>query len=211
MLPAWTWSSASPTSARVGASRSSTRVHGPSGRYPGVRLLDRTSDPDHDRSVLTFAGAPDRVLDGMRALATEAIARIDLRHQHGRHPRIGALDVAPFVPHRRHDAWAPASGSRRRSVDGWPTATGCQCSCTHVPRGEPTASSSRTSGGPRSRVSLRRSRDRTARPSWDPPGRIPRRARPSPVPARSWSPGTSSWRQPRRGAGPGHRAAHPGA
>ena len=64
----------------------------------GVWLLDRTSDPDHDRSVLTFAGAPERVQEAMRALAAEATARIDLRRQHGRHPRIGALDVAPFVP-----------------------------------------------------------------------------------------------------------------
>jgi len=65
---------------------------------PGVRLLDRTSDADHDRSVLTFAGGPAAVMAAMRALAAEAIARIDLRHQHGRHPRVGALDVVPFVP-----------------------------------------------------------------------------------------------------------------
>jgi glutamate formiminotransferase len=64
----------------------------------GVTLLDRTSDPDHDRSVVTFAGPPQAVTVAMRALATEAIARIDLRQHHGRHPRIGALDVAPFVP-----------------------------------------------------------------------------------------------------------------
>lgn len=65
---------------------------------PGARLLDWTSDPDHDRSVLTFAGTPTVVGAAMRALATETLARIDLRRQHGRHPRIGALDVAPFVP-----------------------------------------------------------------------------------------------------------------
>jgi glutamate formiminotransferase len=64
----------------------------------GITLLDRTSDPDHDRSVLTFAGTPEAAIEAMRALAAEAIARIDLRRQHGRHPRIGALDVAPFVP-----------------------------------------------------------------------------------------------------------------
>ena len=64
----------------------------------GVVLLDRTSDADHDRSVLTFAGPPDAVLAAMRALAIEAVARIDMRTQHGRHPRIGALDVVPFVP-----------------------------------------------------------------------------------------------------------------
>jgi glutamate formiminotransferase len=65
---------------------------------PGIRLLDRTSDIDHDRSVLTFAGPPGAALDAMRALAAEALARIDLRRQQGAHPRIGALDVAPFVP-----------------------------------------------------------------------------------------------------------------
>jgi glutamate formiminotransferase len=64
----------------------------------GVRLLDRTSDPDHDRSVLTFAGPGPAVLDAAKALATEVIARIDLRRQHGQHPRVGALDVVPFVP-----------------------------------------------------------------------------------------------------------------
>lgn len=67
-------------------------------RVPGIRFLDRTSDPDHGRSVLTFTGAPAAVRDAMRALASEAIARIDLRVHQGRHPRVGALDVAPFVP-----------------------------------------------------------------------------------------------------------------
>jgi glutamate formiminotransferase len=67
-------------------------------RIDGVSLLDRTSDPDHGRSVITFVGAPDAAVAAMRALAAEAIARIDMRRQRGRHPRIGALDVAPFVP-----------------------------------------------------------------------------------------------------------------
>jgi glutamate formiminotransferase / 5-formyltetrahydrofolate cyclo-ligase len=65
---------------------------------PEVRLLDRTSDPDHDRSVLTFAGPPDAVMAAARALAVQVVARIDMRRQHGRHPRVGALDVVPFVP-----------------------------------------------------------------------------------------------------------------
>lgn len=67
-------------------------------RVPGIRLLDRTSDADHDRSVLTFTGEAAAAQDAMRALASEAVARIDLRRHRGRHPRIGALDVAPFVP-----------------------------------------------------------------------------------------------------------------
>lgn len=65
---------------------------------PGVFLLDRTSDPDHDRSVLTYAGIADAVMTATERLAAQAIARIDMRAQHGRHPRIGALDVVPFVP-----------------------------------------------------------------------------------------------------------------
>lgn len=64
----------------------------------GVTLLDRISDADHDRSVLTFAGSTDAVLGAMQAVAAQAIARIDLRSQRGQHPRIGALDVVPFVP-----------------------------------------------------------------------------------------------------------------
>ena len=65
---------------------------------PGVRLLDRTSDPDHNRSVFTFAGAPDAVAVAALALVRAAYAEIDLRTHTGEHPRIGAVDVIPFVP-----------------------------------------------------------------------------------------------------------------
>jgi len=65
---------------------------------PGVRLLDRTSDPSHNRSVLTFAGDPAAVGAAAYALADGAVRRIDLRRHRGEHPRIGALDVVPFVP-----------------------------------------------------------------------------------------------------------------
>jgi glutamate formiminotransferase len=65
---------------------------------PGVMLLDRTSDLDHGRSVLTFAGSGEDVLAAVRRLAAEVIARIDMRAHQGRHPRVGALDVVPFVP-----------------------------------------------------------------------------------------------------------------
>jgi len=65
---------------------------------PGVRLLDRTSDPDHNRSVFTFAGAPDAVAAAALSLVRVAYAEIDLRTHTGEHPRIGAVDVIPFVP-----------------------------------------------------------------------------------------------------------------
>jgi glutamate formiminotransferase len=64
----------------------------------GVHLLDRTSDADHNRSVLTFAGPAAAVTAAMAAAAEEAIARIDMNDHAGQHPRIGAVDVIPFVP-----------------------------------------------------------------------------------------------------------------
>jgi glutamate formiminotransferase len=65
---------------------------------PGVRLLDVSSDPDHNRSVLTLAGEPEGLHQGLLALYAAAVAEIDLNEHQGVHPRLGAVDVAPFVP-----------------------------------------------------------------------------------------------------------------
>jgi glutamate formiminotransferase len=65
---------------------------------PGVRLLDVSSDPDHHRSVLTVAGEPEPLVSGLFSLVRAAAAAIDLRHHAGAHPRVGAVDVVPFVP-----------------------------------------------------------------------------------------------------------------
>jgi glutamate formiminotransferase len=65
---------------------------------PGVRLLDVSSDPDHNRSVLTLAGEPEGLHQGLLALYEAALADIDLTRHQGVHPRVGAVDVAPFVP-----------------------------------------------------------------------------------------------------------------
>ncbi len=65
---------------------------------PGVRLLDRTSDADHNRSVFTFAGDPDGVESAALALIAAAYQAIDMRTHRGEHPRLGAVDVVPFVP-----------------------------------------------------------------------------------------------------------------
>lgn len=64
----------------------------------GVHLLDRTSDRDHNRSVLTFAGPATAVTDAMEGAVDEAIRLIDMNGHEGQHPRIGAVDVIPFVP-----------------------------------------------------------------------------------------------------------------
>ncbi len=65
---------------------------------PEVKLLDRSSDLDHNRTVLTFAGSPSAVEEAaFRAIKTAA-ELIDLNQHKGEHPRIGATDVVPFVP-----------------------------------------------------------------------------------------------------------------
>ena len=65
---------------------------------PGVRVLDLHSDPDHNRSVLTFAGEEEPLLRASVALARSCAREIDLAAQSGAHPRMGSLDVLPFVP-----------------------------------------------------------------------------------------------------------------
>jgi glutamate formiminotransferase / 5-formyltetrahydrofolate cyclo-ligase len=64
----------------------------------GVRLLDFSSDASHNRSVFTFAGDAAGVELAVMTLFERAVADIDLRTQRGEHPRMGAVDVVPFVP-----------------------------------------------------------------------------------------------------------------
>lgn len=62
-----------------------------------VELLDRHSDADHNRTVLTLAGAPDALVEALTEGAAEAARRIDMNAHEGAHPAIGALDVCPLV------------------------------------------------------------------------------------------------------------------
>ena len=65
---------------------------------PGVVLLDYSSDASHNRSVITMVGDPDSVGEAAFRLAKAARDNIDLNHHTGEHPRMGAIDVIPFVP-----------------------------------------------------------------------------------------------------------------
>ncbi len=65
---------------------------------PGVTLLDYSSDASHNRSVITFFGDPERVADAAVAVAKKAVELIDLTKHQGAHPRMGAVDVVPFIP-----------------------------------------------------------------------------------------------------------------
>ncbi|MEO8286589.1 MAG: glutamate formimidoyltransferase [Chloroflexota bacterium] len=64
----------------------------------GVRLLDVAPNPDHNRTVLTFVGPPEAVAEAAFAATAEAVKLIDMEQQKGEHPRMGAMDVVPFVP-----------------------------------------------------------------------------------------------------------------
>jgi len=68
------------------------------GAVPGARVLDVSSDTSHNRSVITIVGAPDSLRAAVLALYAAAIASIDLRTHSGAHPRLGAVDVVPFIP-----------------------------------------------------------------------------------------------------------------
>jgi len=74
------------------------RLAGAVSGTPGVHLLDRTSDASHNRSVLTLAGDAVAVAEALEAAVAIAIETIDMETQTGEHPRIGAVDVIPFVP-----------------------------------------------------------------------------------------------------------------
>lgn len=81
--------------------------------HAGGRLVDVHSDVDHHRSVFTILGPPEEVEQAVLALAKRAIALIDLNRHRGAHPRVGAIDVIPFVP-LRGASMADAVASARR-------------------------------------------------------------------------------------------------
>ncbi len=66
--------------------------------FSGVRLVDFSGDADHNRSVFTFLGKPEDVLEAALASCGKALQLIDMTKQTGVHPRLGAVDVVPFIP-----------------------------------------------------------------------------------------------------------------
>jgi len=79
----------------------------------GVRLIDYSSDPDHNRSVFTYLGEPEDVLEATKRLAVKAFELIDMSRHHGSHPRQGAVDVAAFIPVRGVETAEAVEISRR--------------------------------------------------------------------------------------------------
>lgn len=68
------------------------------GAVPGVHVLDRESDPDHNRSVITFVAGPQAILEAAFQGIAAAARLIDMDEHRGEHPRVGATDVVPFIP-----------------------------------------------------------------------------------------------------------------
>ena len=79
----------------------------------GIKLLDRSSDTDHNRSVLTYLGDPEAVLEASKSMAAMALDLIDMARHSGSHPRMGAVDVVPFVPIRNATSEEAVALSRR--------------------------------------------------------------------------------------------------
>lgn len=67
-------------------------------KYPAVDLVNYSGDADHNRSVFTFLGKPKDTVAAALAVAGKALSLIDMRRQTGVHPRLGAVDVVPFIP-----------------------------------------------------------------------------------------------------------------
>jgi glutamate formiminotransferase len=96
------------------------RITAPFRDRPGVHLLDHRADPDHNRLVVTLVGDPGPIQEALLQSARAAIERIDLRVHRGAHPRIGAVDVIPFVPLRNvtmEECVQIARGFARRYAD----------------------------------------------------------------------------------------------
>jgi glutamate formiminotransferase len=78
-----------------------------------VKLLDENADSDHNRTVFTYIGEPEAVLEATKALAGMAVELIDMTSHKGSHPRMGAVDVVPFVPVRNVTTEEAVDISRR--------------------------------------------------------------------------------------------------
>lgn len=64
----------------------------------GIEVVDIDSNEDHNRTVFTYKGEPDNVLEATKRLAKKAVELIDMTKHKGSHPRMGAVDVVPFIP-----------------------------------------------------------------------------------------------------------------
>lgn len=89
------------------------QVLGPIRQADGIKILDISSDTDHHRSVFTYLGEPEAVLEATKGMAAKAFELIDMTKHQGSHPRMGAVDVVPFMPVRGIEAEEALEITRR--------------------------------------------------------------------------------------------------
>src|SRR5690554_5780356 len=76
------------------------RIVDPFRRTDGVKILDYSADKDHNRLVVTLIGEPEGLKESLLSAMEVAVTEIDLNRHRGEHPRMGAVDVIPFIPVR---------------------------------------------------------------------------------------------------------------
>ncbi len=143
---------------------------------PGVRVLDTSSDADHNRTVLTLVGEGDALVRAVTALASAAVELLDVRRHRGVHPFLGILDVVPFVPlstSRGPGTMSEAVRTARLAADSL-AAIGLPVFLY----GEAAASPERAMLAEHRRGGLKRLEGRMATGEW-PPDRGPRRVHPT--------------------------------
>lgn len=86
---------------------------------PGALVLGWESDGDHNRSVVTFAGSPDAVVEAAVRGAGKAAKLIDLNRHRGEHPRVGAADVIPFIPLEGSSMEDAVAAAQRAGAEIW--------------------------------------------------------------------------------------------
>ena len=161
----------------------------------GARLLDVKPDAAHNRTVFTFAGAADVVRAGCpRAVRCRGSRASTCGSIHGEHPRIGAVDVVPFVPIEGATMADCVALARTVAQRGLGRATTCRSSCTKKPRVARRAATSRTSAAASSRAWRPSCSSPTGRPTSGRRRRTRRPARRSSARACRSSPTTSTSR-----------------
>ena len=122
------------------------RIVAPFRGRQGVKLLDYSNDEDHNRLVVTVVGEPEPLRDAVLEAIGVAVELIDLNKHQGQHPRMGAVDVVPFIPIKN------VTMEEAVALSKWRNVITCLCSFTRNPHQPLTGKTLQLSGKASSRV-----------------------------------------------------------
>mgnify|MGYP001340514096 CR=1 FL=1 len=131
------------------------RIVAPFRGKQGVKLLDYSNDEDHNRLVVTVVGEPEPLRDAVLEAIGVAVQLIDLNKHQGQHPRMGAVDVVPFIP-IKNVTMEEAIALSKEWVRKWQNVITCLYSSTRNPLRHLTARTLRLSVKESSRAWRRR-------------------------------------------------------